>query len=70
MTRQLLVVKPLPEPAQIVKTLGATSIRYRSDTFVSNQYQFDIDPMAFVSGSGGVLKFAHSGTQDAEFSES
>ena len=33
---------------QIAKTIGLTSIRYRSDIFASHRYLVDIDPEAFV----------------------
>ena len=37
---------------QIAKALGSTSIRHPSDTFTSDRYLIDIDPMAFAIWAG------------------
>ena len=34
--------------SRIAKTLGSTSIKYRSDTFASDWYMIDIDPRVFA----------------------
>ena len=48
-TRNGFAKKQLLESiTQIARTLGSTSIRYRSDTFASDRYLIDADPKVFA----------------------